>query len=1248
MSVTWPGPRPYTDTLASVFRGRDKDTARALDQVRGQRLSLMTASSGAGKTSLLQAGVIPKIREFRLIERSSGRSPVAPFPLLVNEWLERAGKGESMDFSHLLVLEMHGSLRKSRDWYRVCAAGIESADAAPAELEAIEAAMKALADMAEAEGFASLTPDDGPLAWVQSSATATPREMTDRLLKAIDVLSAALGEVLLILDQFEEILLDWRLGQQAQDAVESLFRLRRTNLRQLISMRDDGVHLIKPLEKKGVLERKREFEIKPLSAAAVERILLDVGAEAGHLWDEEPLPSGAPLATTLVEAFTQTRTGGGTRAGEVNLVGLQVVLNAMFEDALAEGEPVTAGALSRYCSSLLVDDGSRPSQTLEEWLDVDNDTGLVRLAPLTWITRCLDGSLNAAGDAVDPDVFELQVQPLAARMSTQLVTPGGNKRTMTSDELHDLAYGNIADHLKKDDLAGLAAEHDWDTTDYKRVMHATADAALGRLTTGNVLKRRGSETGQDIAYELVHDQFGRPFQDWALQYKETPENDLSSLTAIRSTKFEWSGDLRPHDDDGIIPFAKWIDCTLNNVNFSDLTFVNCDFGESNFSGCMFADAVFQDCDLTNAVFKDCTFLRARFLRSALDSTRWQDGTRLEHVVIAGGETGMSFAQLTGASIVDCRFAAKPDPKETAAPNDMFPMRYIQFVDCDFSGEVTFDHCGLGGIVLRGLQTPATIGGALRFLGCAMKGAEFSSLDARGADTLQFLDCSMPGAQLSSMDIRGAALDLIDSDCRAAAFIDIDGGADEQGKVADISFSNTQLIGAAMVACTLRDVDFDATEAASATAFTIRGRAGEDGSIVAPSYLANLNFKGLELKNLTIEGCEIEGDITFDACSLVGAELIGLSNTDSPAREIGGTVLLENGCDASAMKFATLHLTPEHPLLLRDSALSGALFEDVDFEGEGLDSPAGVFTHTVMGGSSFLGCRLHGVRFEGATDQNGDPATGMPSLVILPGQDLAGVEPSIGCVAFENMFMPGLTIRDVPITDDVRFVNCDLGGSGIVASVTDDLLRLPVDGELAFAGCVMDAFEFSRLRFSERPLRMVDCDCNGALLRGIVFPETSGGDGNWLVSNSDLRGALLLDCQATGVRLSGMSASGRSSALSLAVRGTGESPVSPAFIGDWLVEGYDLDGAVFEGLDASGVIAFKDCSLLRSKFARLELAEAARVDVRQSDVLYAEVDLGLADDTNRFLLTEDQRQALSDQAKHEDILRIAREHPREPV
>ena len=84
MPVIWPGPRPYTDTLSSVFRGRDKDVARALDQVRGQRLSLMTASSGAGKTSLLQAGVIPKVREFRLTERSSGRAPVAPFPLLVN------------------------------------------------------------------------------------------------------------------------------------------------------------------------------------------------------------------------------------------------------------------------------------------------------------------------------------------------------------------------------------------------------------------------------------------------------------------------------------------------------------------------------------------------------------------------------------------------------------------------------------------------------------------------------------------------------------------------------------------------------------------------------------------------------------------------------------------------------------------------------------------------------------------------------------------------------------------------------------------------------------------------------------------------------------------------------------------------------------------------------------------------------------------------------------------------------------
>ena len=633
--LPWPGPRPYTDRLSPVFRGRESELTQLLNLLQGQRLTLMTASSGAGKTSLLQAGLIPRIREFRLTERGGEmtRQPVAPFPLLVNQWLERAGKGETMSFSHLLALEMHRYLRESVEWYsrRTSDPGVL------AEVAAIEAAADALAALAEAEGFARRADaaSRGALVWIQRDRKSSAREMTDCLLAIVDAVHDNLGDMLLILDQFEEILLDCRMGEEAQEAVESIYRLRHNEVRQLVSMRDDGLHLFDELQTKGLLEAKRRLKIQPLTKEAIEGIVRDVSAAAGHAWDDTSMPDGSTLLAKLIASFTQKKTGGGTRAGEVNLVGLQVVLNAVFQEWLAEGETVTAEVLANYCSSLA--GGGSAERSLSEWLDGGY---LTHHAPLSWVARCLNPETGAGSVDTSNSVFELQINPLAARMSWLLVTPAGNKRTMTASELHEYAYGEAAQKLELSDLSGSAAEAGWTLDDYKRVMKATCNEALDRLTHGNVLKKRGSETGADIAYELVHDQFGKPFQAWADDFVTTPEYDLNSLHALKSTEFKWTGALRPHDDDGVIPFAKWEDCTLHNVDLSDLTFVHCDFGESIFQACTFNNVCFQDCDLTNVSFKACSFDTVTFTRSELRSSRWSDGTSLRSV-----NSGMSYKPL---------------------------------------------------------------------------------------------------------------------------------------------------------------------------------------------------------------------------------------------------------------------------------------------------------------------------------------------------------------------------------------------------------------------------------------------------------------------------------------------------------------------------------------------------------------------------------------------------------------------------
>ncbi len=55
------GLRPYTRDDSALFFGRDGDTQILLDKILANRLTLLFAASGVGKSSLLQAGIMLKL-----------------------------------------------------------------------------------------------------------------------------------------------------------------------------------------------------------------------------------------------------------------------------------------------------------------------------------------------------------------------------------------------------------------------------------------------------------------------------------------------------------------------------------------------------------------------------------------------------------------------------------------------------------------------------------------------------------------------------------------------------------------------------------------------------------------------------------------------------------------------------------------------------------------------------------------------------------------------------------------------------------------------------------------------------------------------------------------------------------------------------------------------------------------------------------------------------------------------------------
>jgi tetratricopeptide (TPR) repeat protein len=81
MQNPYPGPRPFTQKESEVFFGRKKETADICDLILLYPVVVLYAESGAGKTSLVHAGLIPLLKEHKFevlgVGRVGGKLPPA-------------------------------------------------------------------------------------------------------------------------------------------------------------------------------------------------------------------------------------------------------------------------------------------------------------------------------------------------------------------------------------------------------------------------------------------------------------------------------------------------------------------------------------------------------------------------------------------------------------------------------------------------------------------------------------------------------------------------------------------------------------------------------------------------------------------------------------------------------------------------------------------------------------------------------------------------------------------------------------------------------------------------------------------------------------------------------------------------------------------------------------------------------------------------------------------------------------------
>lgn len=105
----YPGPKPFTTAEAKIFYGRGEDIDQLSKLVQQQRLMVLFGRSGLGKSSLLNAGLIPRLTEIK----ESNQGSFHPLSIRFKSWTEdRIDTPTSISQSHLELPEGNSYLEK--------------------------------------------------------------------------------------------------------------------------------------------------------------------------------------------------------------------------------------------------------------------------------------------------------------------------------------------------------------------------------------------------------------------------------------------------------------------------------------------------------------------------------------------------------------------------------------------------------------------------------------------------------------------------------------------------------------------------------------------------------------------------------------------------------------------------------------------------------------------------------------------------------------------------------------------------------------------------------------------------------------------------------------------------------------------------------------------------------------------------------------------------------------------------------
>jgi len=588
------GPMPYAEPDTERFFGREREIDDIADMVRRNRLSIVVAPSGVGKTSVLLAGVIPALRREHEHELCEGE--IVCGPTLV-----------------------------CRDWFGTPA---DSADAI------LLAALKTAADqLLQAEKTVFLRPDAnedtvGLKARLEEEASTLrsilqTQESMDSFDEVVRCVDATKGLVL-VLDQFEDVL---RSPHQKRtlDLIAMIFS-HEPRVRVLLSLRREFFMFLHPLEAQIGGLAKRTYYLQSMSTKAVQEIITRPAALNRISISVDAVMT---IYQWLGEDGTSERSGNEPFAP--SLLSLQALLVDIYEFSEdGGGSNLDATLLRNYQKTRELEPGLLASYSIEIYIDKVLTRG-------TTGTSSFDKFARGASHSDK----QLLLRRLFARLAPALTS---GSRPGTPGYKNSVSFSSIVQYILRGDLEMLdvrlpadgiamstafdlqhvtldsygrstdpantsaaARRLGWSTERTVHVLVAAVGEVLRRLSAGNVVRMIGS--GPQAVFELAHDGLGPAVLSWSETFRNTPNDALASHTRVNGLMFRWpTGSLADHL---VVDDVCWSGCSIENQQFVAVTFNNCDLPATIFRRCSFIGCSFVDCNLNGVMFVQCRFLPAR-------------------------------------------------------------------------------------------------------------------------------------------------------------------------------------------------------------------------------------------------------------------------------------------------------------------------------------------------------------------------------------------------------------------------------------------------------------------------------------------------------------------------------------------------------------------------------------------------------------------------------------------------------------